>query len=81
VHKNIILPVYEFNSDLQVYMEVNPPCSSMYKAVGFNDLNKVKVMMEGDDQEKRTEVNHLRMPSKMKTIRRKTTHTKNRALL
>jgi len=27
----------------------------MYKAVGYNDMNRVKIVMEGDDAEKRDE--------------------------
>ncbi len=55
-HKNIILPQYEFNKDLNVYEEVNIPPSSMYKAVGYNDMERVKTIMLGNDAEKRSEV-------------------------
>lgn len=48
---NILCPKYKFNEDLKTYMEIDPPPDSMYKAVGFNDLNRVKTMMEGDDAE------------------------------
>lgn len=27
----------------------------MYKAIGYNDMQRVKVIMEGDDAEKRSE--------------------------
>ena len=55
VHKNIILPKYELNKSLNVYEEVDVPPSSLYKAVGYNDLEKVKVYMQGDDADKRSE--------------------------
>ena len=54
-HKNIILPKYELNKSLNVYEEIDIPPSSLYKAVGYNDLEKVKVYMQGDDAEKRSE--------------------------
>lgn len=54
-HKNIILPQYVKNEELQVYEEVNMPPKSMYKAIGYNDMQRVKVVMEGDDAEKRSE--------------------------
>ena len=50
---NILCPKYIFNEDLKTYIEDVIPPSSMYKAVGYNDLNRVKLMMEGDDAEKR----------------------------
>ena len=54
-HKNIILPKYVMNQALQVYQEIDKPPKSMYKAVGYNDMNRVKIVMEGDDAEKRDE--------------------------
>ena len=53
--KNIILPKYVLNKDLKVYEEVDVPPKSLYKPIGFNDLNRVKIFMEGDDNDKRTE--------------------------
>ena len=32
------------------------PPKSLYKAVGYNDMKRVKIMMEGNDAEKRTEI-------------------------
>jgi len=37
------------NEDLNIWMEVNKPPETMYMAVGFNDLPRIKQMMEGDD--------------------------------
>ena len=56
-HKNIILPKYILNKDLNVYEEVDPPPKSLYIAVGYNDMERVKIIMEGDDAEKRSENN------------------------
>ena len=55
-HQNIILPKYMMNQDLKVYEEIDAPPSSMYKAVGYNDMLRVKEMMEGDDADKRSEL-------------------------
>jgi len=55
LHKNIILPKYTMNQDLKVYEEVDAPPKSLYKAIGFNDMNRVKLMMEGNDEDKRLE--------------------------
>ena len=55
VHKNIILPKYVMNNDLKVYEEVDMPPRSLYKAIGYNDMARVKIMMEGDDEDKRLE--------------------------
>ena len=52
-HKNIILPKYVMNQDLKVYEEIEAPPKSIYKAVGYNDMQRVKAMMEGDEKEKR----------------------------
>lgn len=53
-HKNILLPKYVLNADLKVYEEVDCPPKSLYKAVGYNNMEKVKVIMEGNDEEKRS---------------------------
>ena len=55
VHKNIILPKYVLNEALQIYVEAEKPPKSLYKAVGYNDMNRVKEIMEGNDAEKRSE--------------------------
>lgn len=52
--QNIKLPQYQMNQDLKVYEEVDVPPSSIYKAVGYNDMQRVKIMVEGDDAEKRS---------------------------
>jgi len=49
------LPQYELNEKLKVYEEVKIPPKDLYMAVGYNDLEKVKVFMEGNDKEKRIE--------------------------
>ena len=51
---NILLPQYEYNESLKVYVEIDPPKSSLYKSVGYNDLNTIKEIMDGDDSEKRS---------------------------
>ena len=38
-----------------MYKEQNRPSSLMYKAIGYNDLKRVRIMMEGTDEERRTE--------------------------
>lgn len=53
-HKNILLPKYVLNADLKVYEELDGPPKSLYKAVGYNDMERVKVIMDGDDKEKRS---------------------------
>ena len=54
-YKNIILPRYQKNQELGVYVEVEKPPKAIYKAVGYNDMNRIKIIMEGDDAEKRDE--------------------------
>ena len=49
---NILCPKYELNEELG-WMEIDPPPKTMYKKVGYNDLTRVKEMMEGNDAEKR----------------------------
>ena len=50
---NIRCPMYEYDADLKVYTEKDIPPTSIYKAVGYNDLKRIKNMMEGNDEEKR----------------------------
>ena len=52
-HMNVLVPNYEFNEELKFYVEKDGPPESMYKTVGFNDLKQVRIMMEGNDEEKR----------------------------
>lgn len=49
----IICPRYHYNEKLKVYQEVKAPPASLYKTVGFNNLEVVKRMMDGDDAERR----------------------------
>ena len=49
------MPKYVLNKDLNVYEEVDIPPHSIYKAVGFNDMQRVKIFMEGDDADKRSD--------------------------
>lgn len=65
--KNIILPQYELNNDLKVYEEINIPPSSLYKAVGYNDMQRVKIIVEGDDSDKRSELARQETLKKSKT--------------
>lgn len=44
-HQNIIIPKYVLNEELKVYEEVDIPPKSLYKAVGFNDMERVRIMM------------------------------------
>lgn len=55
MHKTIILPKYVMNEELKVWEEVDVPPKSLYKAIGYNDMNRVKIMMEGNDDDKRAE--------------------------
>ena len=50
---NILPPKYR-NDPEQGYEEIDMPSKSMYKKVGYNDLPRIKEMMEGNDAEKRT---------------------------
>lgn len=49
-----MLPKYVLNADLNVYEELEAPPKSLYKSVGYNDMQRVKTIMEGDDTEKRS---------------------------
>ena len=49
---NILCPKYEKNEELG-WIEKDAPPKNMYKKVGYNDLARVKEMMEGNDAEKR----------------------------
>ena len=55
LHKNILMPKYELNAELKVYEEIDAPPKSIYMPVGYNDMQKVRVYMEGDDHEKRNQ--------------------------
>ena len=49
------MPKYQLNKDLNVYEEIDIPPLSLYMAVGFNDMQRVKILMEGDDADKRSD--------------------------
>lgn len=53
--KNIVIPDYEKDEDLGIYIEMKPPSKQLYKAVGYNDLTTISKMMVGTDEEKRNE--------------------------
>ena len=55
------MPKYVLNKDLNVYEEVDIPPHSLYKAVGFNDMQRVKILMEGDDADKRSDAKRASM--------------------
>lgn len=71
-HRNIILPKYQLNQDLKVYEEVDVPPKSLYKAVGYNDMQRVKIIMEGNDSDKRSELQR-RESLKQDELQRKST--------
>ena len=54
-HSNVICPKYIFKKRLNTYVEVDKPPNSMYKAVGYNNLERVNQMLHGTDEEKRNE--------------------------
>lgn len=59
------MPKYTYNEELKVYTEDTPPPASVFKPVGYNNLEVVKQMMEGDDTEKRAGfVPTLKLPTK-----------------
>lgn len=60
---NILCPKYEKNEELG-WIEKDAPPKNMYKKIGYNDLARVKEMMEGNDAEKRN-------PDKMMTSKAK----------
>ena len=37
-----------------MYEEIKVPAKSLYKCVGYNDMQRVKIIMEGDDSDKRS---------------------------
>jgi hypothetical protein len=74
---NIIMPHYEFNSELKVYMETNTPSKALYKAVGYNDLNRIKLIMEGDDSEKRSLDFQKQMSERQNSLKKKNTMQKD----
>ena len=53
---NVLAPNYVWDENINVYKELESdrPPSSIYKAVGYNDLARVKLIMDGDDAEKRS---------------------------
>jgi hypothetical protein len=53
-HQMVICPQYEYNEELKIYTECSVPPETVYKAVGFNNLEVVRKMMDGDDADKRS---------------------------
>ena len=51
---NVLCPKYSFNDNLKIYIEEDAPPETLYKAVGFNNLETVKTLMEGSEKEKRS---------------------------
>ena len=43
-YSNILIPEYEYNEDLKYYTEVKIPPETIYKSIGYNDLQTVQVM-------------------------------------
>ena len=50
----VICPQYVLNEELKIYVEENRPPETVFKAVGFNNLEVVKKMMDGNDLDKRS---------------------------
>jgi hypothetical protein len=55
--RDIILPKYKYDENFKVYTEINIPPSSIYKAVGYNDLISIQKIMKGTDEEKHSGIN------------------------
>jgi BMFP domain-containing protein YqiC len=53
----VICPQYTLNDELKIYTEDSRPPETVFKAVGYNNLEIVKKMMQGDDAEKRSGMN------------------------
>ena len=70
---NIILPQYEFNEGLKVYIEIDTPPKSIYKAIGYNDLAKIKEIKMGDDSEKRSSDYQKQLSMRASSLKRKQT--------
>jgi hypothetical protein len=59
----IIIPEYKWNSEMNQYEPGPPPSDLLYHRVGFNDLQIINEIMDGDDNAKRNK----------KTMKAKTT--------
>lgn len=58
------------------------PPKSLYKAIGFNDMNRVKIMMEGNDDDKRAENSTVvGGGSSVALLKRKSTANMNKSAL
>ena len=71
---NIIMPNYIYNEELKVYMEQDVPSKSIYKAVGYNDLARIKMIMDGDDSEKRSSDFQKKNSLRQSSLKRKTSN-------
>ena len=49
----IIIPEYKWNSEMNQYEPGKAPSDLLYKRVGFNDLQIINEIMDGDDAAKR----------------------------
>ena len=47
--QNVLIPNYRFDKGLNFYVEREAPPESLFKPVGFNNLQKVRDLMEGDE--------------------------------
>ena len=52
-HQNVIIPNYSYEAELNIWKQVDIPPASLYKPVGYNDLKRVRIIMEGNDEERR----------------------------
>ena len=52
---NVLCPKYDFNENLKIYVEHSAPPDTLYKAVGYNNLEVVKTLMKGSEKERRSE--------------------------
>ena len=46
---NVLIPNYRFDKTLNFYVEEDVPPETLYKSVGYNNLQTVRDLMEGDE--------------------------------
>ena len=51
--QTVLIPNYRFDKGLNFYVEREAPPESLYKEIGFNNLQKVRDLMEGDEKERK----------------------------
>lgn len=66
---NIVLPKYVYQEELKFFEECDPPSKKLYKGIGFNDKDQIRIMMEGDDNEKRSQKDKLTELKALKELR------------